>query len=143
MGSEKIREMSLPCKNGAGHGKTHGIMVLCREAADLLGPPRAAGALLGGLGVLERGLGLTLAEGEVEVGEDDVPRVVQQNVFRLQVPVNEAHQVEVLQRNQHLREGRRRQSGVCGMIWGDMWGNFNNLGWELASGFCRSVDATW
>ncbi len=53
--------------------------------------------------LLELDLGGALAEGEVEVGEQDVAAAVQQDVLGLEVPVHKAHQVQVLQRNQHLR----------------------------------------
>ena len=46
--------------------------------------------------------GGALAVGEVEVGEQHVAACVQQDVLRLEVAVHEAHQVQVLQRHQHL-----------------------------------------
>lgn len=53
--------------------------------------------------LLKFDLGGALAVGQVEVGEQDVAAAVQQDVLGLQVPVHEAHEVQVLQRNQHLR----------------------------------------
>ena len=76
---------------------THGVLVRLREAVHLVGPsppPR--------LHLLVEGLGLPLAERQVKVRQQHMARVVQQDVLRLQVPVDEAHQVKVLQRQQHL-----------------------------------------
>jgi hypothetical protein len=75
-------------------------MILCREASDLLG---ASAVLLGRLDVLQHRLGLPLAEGKVEICENDVPGLVQQDVLWLQVTVDETHQVEVLKSNQYLQ----------------------------------------
>ena len=47
--------------------------------------------------------GGALGEGEVEVGEDDVAARVQQDVLGLQVAVHKAPEVQILQRDEHLR----------------------------------------
>ena len=48
--------------------------------------------------------GGALGEGEVEVGEDDMAACMQQDVLGLQVAVHKAPEVQVLQRDEHLRE---------------------------------------
>lgn len=58
--------------------------------------------------LLKLNFGGALAVGEIKVGKQDVAAAVQQNVLGLQVPVHKAHQVQVLQRNQHLQDHSSR-----------------------------------
>ena len=65
--------------------------------------------------LLELDLGGSLAVGQVKVGEQDMAATVQQDVLRLQVPVHEAHQVQVLQRHQHLHTTPREPRALLAM----------------------------
>ena len=52
--------------------------------------------------LLHAGLGPSCDIGQVEVREQDVPRLVQQDVLGLEVSVHIAQKVQLLQRHQHL-----------------------------------------